>query len=137
MIILSLITCFKFLFIANILPLITWGTLHTGRFIKNVTPQAAEVCKLFYTLIWNYYFQADWIYWICWIYFPLKSISFVAINYLHTKLHTNIFSIFLYTLWFSFPFSQCFMCELGDINRFYSATVTHSHRSFAAYQLFN
>ena len=48
LIILSLISCFRFLFIAHVLPLITCGTLHTGRFIKNVTTQAAEVCNLFY-----------------------------------------------------------------------------------------
>jgi hypothetical protein len=92
LIILSLITCFKFLFIAHKLPLITWGTLHTDRFVKNVTPQAAEVCNLFYSWIWNDYFQTDWIY------FPLKSINFVAINYLHTIPHTYIFSIFFFTL---------------------------------------
>jgi len=127
-----LISCFRFLFIAHVLPLITRGTLHTGRFIKNVTPQAAEVCNLFYNWIWNDYFQADWIN------FPLNSINFVAIIYLQTKLNTKMFSIFfLHVLGFPFPFSHFSVCELGDINRFYGATVTYIHRSLVAYQLFN
>lgn len=128
LIILSLNSCFRFLFIAHVLPLVTCGTSHTGRFIKNVTPQAAEACNLFYSWIWNDYFQADWIN------FPSKSINFVAIIYLQIKLNTRIFFIFLHALGFPFPFSQC---ELGDINRFYGATVTHIHCSIVAYQLFS
>jgi len=132
LIILSLISCFRFLFIAHVLPLITCGTLHTGRFIKNVTTQAAEVCNLFYNWIWNDYFPADWIN------FPLKSINFVAIIYLQTKLHTKIFSIFFFTcIRVSLSIFTGFYVRIGDINRFYSATVTHIHCSLFAYQLFN
>lgn len=92
----------------------------------------SDVCNLFYNWIWKDYFQADWIH------FPLKSTNFVAIVYLHPLNCTPKFSpFFLHPLWLPFPFCQCSMCELGDIKRFYGATVTHIHCSFVACQLFS